>query len=130
MLKSASDTPPHKIVEDARRYITENIGGDLRPRTIAKEIGVHIQELHGSYESATITTLEIDILKIKIHSLFEDIKNSPGDSAEAQATRNGLIYGEELEKDFESEFWISIADHRQNSAKYSWQKSAQSLNAS
>lgn len=105
---------PHRIVEDARRLIRENLGGDLRPRAIAKALGLHVQDLHGSYECATITTLELDLIKIKLHALYEDINAHPDVNDQLQVQRCGLEYGEGLERDFEAEFWISIQDHRHN----------------
>ena len=103
---------PHRVVEEARRFIRENLRGDLRPRVIAKALGVQLQDLHGSYECATITTLELDLIKIKLHALYEDIKAHPDVNDQLQAQRCGLEYGEGLEQDFEAEFWISIQDHR------------------
>lgn len=108
--------PPHLVVEKARSFIRENLRNDLRPRAIAKGIGVQVQDLHGSYRCATITTLEIDIIKIKLQAFYEGIKEHPDVNHQLHAQRCGLEYGDELERDFESEFWISIEDHRQSCA--------------
>lgn len=117
---TTQDVPaPHRVVEDARRFIRENLRGDLRPRTIAKAVGVQLQDLHGSYECATITTLELDLIKIKLHAFYDEIQAHPDVNVQLQAQRCGLDYSEELERDFEAEFWISIRDHRTNSAHVS-----------
>ena len=128
MPRSTSNIHPHKIVEDALRYIALNLTSDLRPRTIAKGIEVNIQELHGSYECATITTQERDILKIKIHSFHESIKLNPDEDVVVLAKMHGLQSGEELEQNFESEFWISISEHRESSSKNFWHRSTQRAN--
>lgn len=111
---------PHRIIESARLYIRENLRGDLKPSLIAKEIGIQVKDLHGSYECATLTTLELDTIKIRLHAFYEDIKQYPDVNNQLQAQRCGLEYGEELEQDFEAEFWISIQDHRLSSKQNLW----------
>lgn len=114
--------PPHQVVENAREYIRCNLHHNLTPLVIARAIGVGLQDLIGSYKCATITTVIQDIAKIRLHAFYESIKMDPSSRSEDLARLHGLLYGEDLERDFESEFWISIQDHRESSVRNQWKR--------
>ena len=105
---------PHRIVENARKYILVNMTLPLSIATVAKGIKATIQDLRGSYLCCTPTSLELDLAKIRLQALFKSIKVQPAEDLKRQIASVGLEDAEHTYSMFENEFWISIHDHQRN----------------
>lgn len=115
MVKRSDEIGPEKIVELARQYILHNLDGDLRSASIAKAIGIGVQDLKGSFRCATTTSIRKEVKQIRLHALYEEIRIHPLGEVESQIRQYGLKPSPKLEDEFKQEFWISLEDHREQS---------------
>jgi transcriptional regulator GlxA family with amidase domain len=115
MVKRSDEIGPEKIVELARQYILRNLNGDLRSASIAKAVGIGVQDLKGSFHCATTTSIRKEVKTMRLHALYEESKLEPYGEVESQIRQCGLKPGAKLEDDFKQEFWISLEDHREQS---------------
>ena len=118
MVKRTDEIAPIEIVELAREHIHSNLAGDLRPATIAKAIGIGVQDLKGSYRCTTTTSIRREVKSIRLHALYEEVKLNPYEEEEKQIKNFGLKPGEKLLEEFEQEFWISLQEHREHSKQH------------
>ena len=118
MVKRTDEVAPNEIVELARQHIHSNLTGDLRPASIAKAIGIGVQDLKGSYRCTTTTSIRAEVKKIRLHALYEEVKINPFAEEEKQIKKFGLKPSEKLLEEFEQEFWISLREHREHSKQH------------
>ena len=111
---------PHQVVEAARSFIDSHLQEELTPGSIAKSVGVSVQDLKDCYKCSTPMTVERDIKKIRLSSLYESIKRNPLMDLKEHAAMVGLSCDSELNSDFEDEFWISLEDHQRNCMTFKW----------
>jgi len=114
MIKRSDELGPTQIVALARAYIHGHLARDLRAASIAKAIGVWVLDLKGSYDCSSTTSLRKDVKTIRLHALYEAIRFNPSAAPEGQIKAVGLKPSKRLDTEFEEEFWISLADHRQH----------------
>ena len=105
---------PHQIVENARRFILANLGKPLNTTKVAKGIGVSVEDLTGSYQCATPTSFERDLIKIRMNALYESIRMDPTREITEHISSVGLWNPIETATKFEEEFWITLDDHQHN----------------
>ena len=108
---------PLQIVEDAEKFIKENLGSTLTITTIASAIGVTRTDLKDSYMHITFGKISYEIRRIRLDAFYNLVKSSPNGNLTELAAAVGLVYGEELEEMFKEWFWTTIDKARQKQSK-------------
>jgi len=105
---------PLQIVEDADRYIRENLSTTLTVTTIAAAIGVTRTDLKDSYKYITDGQISYEVRRIRLYAFYNLVKSTSNRSLGELAADVGLVYGKELEAVFKEWFWKTIEEARQN----------------
>jgi transcriptional regulator GlxA family with amidase domain len=105
---------PLQIVEDADRYIRENLNTTLTVTTIAAAIGVTRTDVKDSYRYIIDSQISYEVRRIRLYAFYNLVRSTPNRSLGELAADVGLVYGKELEAVFQEWFWTTIEEARQN----------------